>query len=224
VEHGCPAEKIKILPVGLISSSYPYACREDDGKRPVRLLTVGRLVEKKGHRYVIEALSLLKGKGRSLSYVIAGDGPLRGELENLVDSFGLRESVSFTGLVHNEEVADLYREADVFILTSVTSQDGDMEGQGLVLQEAQSTGLPVISTLHNGIPDGVLDGVSGFLVPEKDAAAAARRLAELSGDAGLRFRMGKAGSDFVRINYDIGALTKRTLTYYSDIIEKSSGG
>lgn len=216
IANGCPESKIEVLPVGLRMEEY----QETDPalRDPCTVLTVGRLVEKKGHRYALEAFALVKRHFREARYVLAGGGPLRQELELQAASLGIADSVSFLGDQSDAEVAALYRSATVFILPSVTASDGDMEGQGLVLQEAQASGLPVVSTLHNGIPDGVLDGVSGFLVPEKDGAALADRIIALLDDSGLRARMGAEGRSFVSRKYDTPALTERILKIYERIV------
>jgi colanic acid/amylovoran biosynthesis glycosyltransferase len=91
-----------------------------------------------------------------------------------------------------------------------------MEGQGLVLQEAQALGLPVVSTLHNGIPEGVLNGKSGFLVPEKNSKSLAERIIALLQDKELRQKMGETGRQFVREKYDIPVIVKQYNAYYEN--------
>lgn len=213
VANGCPADKIEVLPVGLRMEEYPES--PFAGRESCTVLTVGRLVAKKGHRYALEAIALLKPRFPGLRYLIAGDGPLRDALEAQVRDLGIGDVVEFLGARRDQEVAALYRRASVFVLPSVTAPDGDMEGQGLVLQEAQASALPVVSTLHNGIPDGVLDGESGFLVPEKDPAALADRIGALLDDAEKRERMGRAGRTFVAGRYDIPVLTRDLVDLYS---------
>jgi colanic acid/amylovoran biosynthesis glycosyltransferase len=198
--------------VGLRMEEHPLVA--PDGRRPRTVLTVGRLVEKKGHQYAIEAFARAHSAFPDAEYLIVGDGSLRRELEELSRSLGLGDSVRFLGAKRDRDVAALYSRATLFVLASVTAKDGDMEGQGLVLQEAQASGLPVISTLHNGIPDGVLDGVSGFLVPERDVGALADRMIELLGDAEERERMGRAGRAFVAGKYDAPILTRQLLELY----------
>jgi colanic acid/amylovoran biosynthesis glycosyltransferase len=102
----------------------------------------------------------------------------------------------------------------------VTATDGDKEGQGLVLQEAEAMGLPVLSTIHNGIPDGVLDGKSGFLVPEKDVSALAEKLRFLLKNPEKWLEMGQAGRAFVEENYEINKLNDQLVEIYSKLIEK----
>jgi colanic acid/amylovoran biosynthesis glycosyltransferase len=219
VSNGCPAAKVEILPVGLRMEEYPET---DPARRdPCTVLTVGRLVEKKGHRYALEAFAMVKLRFPAAEYLVAGDGPLRQELVALARRLGIDASVKFLGDQSDGEVAALYRRATVFVLASVTAADGDMEGQGLVLQEAQGSGLSVVSTLHNGIPDGVLDGVSGFLVPEKDSPALADRIIGLLGDSGKRNGMGAAGRAFVAAKYDTPVLTERIVEIYERAAKSS---
>ncbi|MEM9090979.1 MAG: glycosyltransferase, partial [Cyanobacteria bacterium P01_F01_bin.53] len=93
------------------------------------------------------------------------------------------------------------------------------EGQGLVLQEAQATGLPVLSTIHNGIPDGVLDGESGFLVAEKDINALAEKLNYLIENPKARIEMGKIGRKFMEEHYDNEKITKKLINLYKQILK-----
>ena len=215
VDNGCPPSKIEVLPVGLLMSEYPLT--PVDERVPGMVLTVGRLVEKKGHRYALEAMARLRGRVPSLHYVIAGDGPERQRLEQRAADLGIAELVSFLGTCNDQVVRDLYRRAAVFVLPSVTASGGDMEGQGLVLQEAQAAGIPVVSTLHNGIPEGVREGETGFLVPERDAAALADRIGVLLEDSDRRRRMGAAGRGFVASTYDMPILTRRLMEMYDDV-------
>ncbi len=92
-----------------------------------------------------------------------------------------------------------------------------MEGQGLVLQEAQATGMPVVTTLHNGIPDGVLDGQTGYLVPERDVDALASRLEHLIEHPEQRALMGRAGRSFVEDRYDINKLNDRLVALFEGV-------
>jgi len=217
VKMGCPEETITVLPVGLRTDRFVFRERSLQQDRPVRILTVARLVEKKGLRYAIDAVALLIAKGRNIVYTIAGDGPLLGELREQVISLAIADAVEFAGQVTQTEVLELYGRSDIFVLPSITASDGDREGQGLVLQEAQAVGLPVVSTLHNGIPEGVLDGQSAFLVPEKDAEALAERLEYLLDNPHLWAEMGRCGSRYVRTNYDINVLNDKLVTIYQGL-------
>ena len=217
---GCPAEKIRILPVGLDIPRYPYSPRQLRPDEPIKLVTVGRLVEKKGIDYSIRAIAKATQQrpDLKLEYTIIGEGTQREYLQTLAEDLNIAENVRFLGGMTQEEVREVYNSSHLFMLSSVTAANGDMEGQGLVIQEAQCMGLPVISTLHNGIPDGVLNGKSGFLVPEKDADALADKLIYLSSHPETWAAMGQSGHDFVKERYDIRKLNDQLIDLYKGLL------
>ncbi|OQX53652.1 MAG: colanic acid biosynthesis glycosyltransferase WcaL, partial [Candidatus Cloacimonas sp. 4484_209] len=176
VRLGCDEKKIVVHRMGINLEKFEFSERGKQTGEPIKILTIGRLVEKKGHRYAIEAVSKIVKKHKNIEYIIAGDGPLRQGLESLVRKLEIEKYVKFLGVVNQDELLKLYQYVHIFILPSMTARNGDQEGIPVVLMEAQATGLPVISTFHSGIPEGVLDGKSGFLVPEKDVDALADRL------------------------------------------------
>jgi colanic acid/amylovoran biosynthesis glycosyltransferase len=188
---------------------------------PVRILTVGRLVEIKGHEYAIRAMARLREQGRSVRYVIVGDGPLRKKLETLVKDLNAEEIVAFHGAADSSEVGRLMNEAHLFVLASV-SIEGDQEGQGLVLQEAQAWGLPVVATNHGALPEGLLPDRSGWLVPERDVSALAERLGHLIEHPELWPEMGRLGSRFVAERYDICQLNRQLIQLYQGVIRDFS--
>ncbi|GAB6392365.1 MAG: colanic acid biosynthesis glycosyltransferase WcaL [Treponematales bacterium] len=151
------ADKIKVIPVGLFVKDYETAAPVE--KIPNSVLTIGRLEEKKGYRYALEAVALTRKSVPSIQYYIIGEGTLRRALEDYARELGIADCCHFLGALQSSEVIHYYHRCAVFMLASVTAQNGDMEGQGLVLQEAQAAGLPVVSTLHNGIPEGIISGV-----------------------------------------------------------------
>lgn len=157
--------------------SLPEKIRKGDR---VMFIQVSNFVEKKGHRYTVEAFARHFRDRPMDRLVLAGDGPLRRDTEERCDSLGIRDNVVFPGRLVKSRVADLMREADVFVHHSVTAEDGDMEGIPTVLMEAMATGLVVVSTRHSGIPELIEDSVDGFLVDERDVDAYARRLRTLA--------------------------------------------
>ena len=208
IKFDCPAEKIKIVPEALRLEKFMYTPKMLREGEKVKIITVGRLVEKKGHQYAIEMLADLKKTFDHFEYIIAGDGPLRSALENLTQKLGLDKHIYFLGNLDQKEVIDLYGKSHIFLLPCITASDYDQEGQALVLQEAQACGLPVLSTRHNGIPEGMLDGQSGFLVPEKDVASLTERLYYLVNRSQEWAKMGRLGSDYVRQKYDQKHISK----------------
>lgn len=216
VALGCPENKIVKLPVGVNLSNYNFQERRLQPGDPVNIITVARLVEKKGIEYSIRAIGKLHCKYANINYYIVGQGPLREPLERLISELALGDRVKLLGSKTQQELLELYAQSHIFVLSSVTAANGDQEGQGLVLQEAQATGMPVLSTIHNGIPDGVLDGKSGFLVPERDVDALAAKLDYLINHPHVWPEMGRAGRAHVEANYDIEKLNDRLIEIYQN--------
>jgi len=192
-DAGAPPAKIEVHRFGIDPAAFPQVDRSGrDPAAPWRALAVGRLVEKKGFGDLLEALGRLRATEPQLHATIVGEGPLRGELEALARSLGIADRVRFAGWCTPAEVAAAMAEADLLVVPSVTAADGDMEGMPLVILEAMATGLPVVGTRHSGIPEIVLDGITGRIVPERDPAALAGAIASLA-DPSNRRELGEAG-------------------------------
>ena len=215
---GCNEDKIIKLPVGLNTARFIFKERVLNPGDEIKILTVGRLVEKKGLRYSIEAVAEIIKKKPAIQYNIVGEGVLRDQLLELIRQLCVEDKVKLLGSKNHDEIHQLYSEAHIFILSSVTADDGDREGQGLVLQEAQAMGLPVIATLHNGFPESVVDGESGYLVPEKDVDSLTERLEYLIEKNADWPAMGRVGRKFVEENFDINKLNDRLVDIYHKII------
>lgn len=152
------------------------------------LLTVSRLVPHKGIDTVIAALPMLP----EVRYAVAGEGPDRPRLEQLADQLGVRDRVRFLGSVPEVQLPGLYRAATLYAGLS-REASGQVEGFGLSLVEAQASGIPVIASTSGGIPDAVLDGRTGVLIPPDDPTAAAVTLIGLLSDPGRLAAMGRSG-------------------------------
>jgi colanic acid/amylovoran biosynthesis glycosyltransferase len=204
--------------VGLDIKKFSFVGRKSNLTDGIKVLTVGRLVEKKGLVYSIKAVAKVLKTYPNLQYQIVGDGTLKRQLHALIIRLGIEDKVKLLGWMNQDEVRELYEKAHIFVLPSVTARNGDQEGQGLVLQEAEAMGLPVISTLHNGIPEGVLDGQSGFLVGERDVDALANKLQYLIEHPEIWLEMGLAGRKFVEKHYDIEKLNDRLVEIYLKLL------
>lgn len=202
ISLGCPPQKTVILPLCIDITRFAFTPhpRPQSGEM-INLITVGRLVPKKGIDVLLEALAQCPDYVR---LTIVGDGPEKESLRQQIDNLQLEQRVHFTGWVDNETVARLMNEADIFVLASRTSPvDGAMEGTPTVLLEAQARGIPVIATRHAGIPDIVADGKSGILVPENNAGALAeaiQQMEQMSPEDWLN--MGRAGRQLVAAKHD----------------------
>jgi colanic acid/amylovoran biosynthesis glycosyltransferase len=216
-ENGCMPERIVKIPMCLNTGDFLY--REQAPPRTVfNILTVGRFVEKKGYEYSMRAVALFKKAGIPFIYHVVGEGPTMESMIQLATELGIRENVVFEGALMQERVKEFYNRAHVFLLPSVTAVNGDTEGQGLVLQEAQAIGIPVVATLHNGFPDSVIDGQTGFLVPERDPVALSEKLLLLAKDEALATTMGKAGRAFVEENFNAGKIGSVLIAEYEKLL------
>jgi colanic acid/amylovoran biosynthesis glycosyltransferase len=224
IAAGCDPAKIFLFKLGTDLTEFDFLERRIGSDGIIRLITVGRLVEKKGHEYSIRAVANLVGQFSGLDYTIVGDGYLRRHLSSLIEQLNLRENVRLVGLATEEEKLQLLAKSHIFVLASVSSSDGDFEGQGMVLQEAQAMGLPVICTNHNGFPDSIVDGQTGFLVPERDADALSLKLAELIGQPNLWYGIGKKGRAFVEAEFDLSKRNDALVELYRDVSTRKPKG
>jgi colanic acid/amylovoran/stewartan biosynthesis glycosyltransferase WcaL/AmsK/CpsK len=215
---GCRAAKLRKLPVGLNPSEFVF--KERTFSQPVRLVTVARLVEIKGHEFCLRAMAEVRRSHPHLRYDVIGDGPLRKKLEVLTDELGLRDVVAFRGTKTGSELKALLEAAHLFLLCSVRV-GGDREGQGLALQEAQACGLPVIATRHGAFLEGLLEGESGLLVPERDVRALGESLKVLLGHPERWPAMGRAGRRFVETRFDIRELNQQLQALYESAIHEN---
>jgi colanic acid/amylovoran biosynthesis glycosyltransferase len=165
---GAPAERVHIVRIGIDPEQIAFQPRRWPADGSIRLLTCGRLVEKKGTRYAIEAVARLRARYPGLSLTIVGDGELRPALEQQVKQAGVADQVHFLGAQPVQRVIAEMAASHIFLLPCVTAANGDQEGTPVVLMEAQAAGMPVVSSLHAGIPEVVRHGVSGFLALERD--------------------------------------------------------
>ncbi|HEX6276710.1 MAG TPA: glycosyltransferase family 4 protein [Polyangiaceae bacterium] len=165
------------------------------GARPV-LLTIARLVPRKGIDSVLGALAEVRRAIPDVVYVIAGDGPDRERLEALVRRGGLEAAVRFAGAIADDELPTWYSLGDVFVMPS-RSEAPDVEGFGIVFLEAAACERPVVAARAGGVPDAVADGVTGLLVEPGDERGLARALAELLADPARRAELGRRGRERV---------------------------
>jgi glycosyltransferase involved in cell wall biosynthesis len=198
--------RVELVYHGLDLTRFPAACparppRDGaDPADPVRLLSVGRAVPKKGLDVALSALAALP-PGLNWRWVHVGGGAGLPALEDLARRLGVDDRVTWLGPQAQERVVAEYEAADLFLLPSRIAEDGDRDGLPNVLMEAQALGLPVVSTRLPGIEELVVDGSTGVLVPPDDPAALAAALEELARDPELRSRLGRAGWDRVRCHF-----------------------
>jgi glycosyltransferase involved in cell wall biosynthesis len=179
---------------------------------PDTILFVGRLVEKKGVAILLRAFAGVRRALPNASLVIIGECPLRTLLERLAG-----ESVRFLGGQPPEAVAEWMRRATVLAAPSVTARDGDAEGLPNVIAEAAAAALPAVGTDHAGIPEAILDGETGYIVPEHDSETLAARLVAILGDGALRDRMGAAARALAERSFDLAGQMRRLEEIYDRV-------
>jgi len=184
------------------------------------MVSIGRLVEKKGVTYALKAVAQVIASGRAVVYDIVGDGPLRIELEHLIEQFGVGTHVRLHDWKSHREIVAMMEASHILIAPSVTAGDGDEEGIPNVIKEAMAIGLPVVSTVHAGIPELVVDGESGFLVPERSVDLLAERITHLCDHPEIWPQMSRAAQRKVEAEFDIGRLSKNLVTLYATLIKE----
>jgi glycosyltransferase involved in cell wall biosynthesis len=199
-ELGVPPEKLRVHRLGIDLDRFVPGVRRDEDEPLVAM--VARFVPKKGLAYGIRAFAEVRRRLGRGQLVIVGDGPLRARLEALARDTPAGAHVRFAGALPHDQVAALLARADVLMAPSVTTIDGDRESGTMVVKEACASGAVPLGTWHGGLPEIVEDGVTGFLVPERDVERLAARLGELLGDPERRRRMSAAARAKMLAEYD----------------------
>jgi phosphatidyl-myo-inositol dimannoside synthase len=190
IHPGCDVERLKPC-VAAAAVKQEFLGEHSNGRV---LLSVGNLVMRKGHDMVIQALPRLVKSFPELVYLIVGDGPHRGELENLAQALGVRERVIFAGRVSNERLREVYALAEVFVMPSRERLDAcDVEGFGMVFLEASACGKAVVAGRSGGVEDAVVDGVTGLLVDPADVNELASAVSALLSHREFAARLGSQG-------------------------------
>ncbi|MCH9298042.1 glycosyltransferase [Pantoea allii] len=179
IAMGCPPEKIHVTRMGIEPEKFNFQPR-DAFHKPLRIVSVARLTEKKGLDVAVKASAILKQRGGQFQYTIIGNGDQDQMMRDFIAHEKMDDCVTMPGFKPQEEIRKALNEADIFLLPSKTAADGDMEGIPVALMEAMAVGLPVVSTFHSGIPELIEHNVSGWLVKEDDAEALADTLLKLS--------------------------------------------
>lgn len=199
---GCPASKLSIIPVGFNANKFPLVSSPPP-PNGAELLNISRLVEVKGTKFAIEATSILVKKGYKARLHVVGDGPLRDDLAAQARSLLPPECVVFHGYLPHSEILHLAKRCHIYVHPAITTAQGQAEAQGLSIAEAQAMGLPVVASAVGGIPEGVHDGVTGFLVPEKNALAMALAIQRLIDAPESTAAMGKSAREYALAKFDM---------------------
>lgn len=219
IELGAEERNIEVHRSGVDCGKFLYKTSRPAPGEKFRMISIGRLVPKKGIKFGILAVAKVAAIHRNIEYHIIGDGPLQNELQQLVEELGIGHVIKMPGWTNHDKIVELLRDSHILIAPSVTADNGDQEGIPLVLTEAMAMGLPVVSTYHSGIPELVMDGVSGFLVPEGDVEALAEKLNVLIEHPATGSEMGKKGRDFVEKFCNVLMLNDQLVRSYHRLLK-----
>lgn len=215
---GLRAERVAAFPIGVDLDEFRAGAPEPDlraelglpqGHRLVGLISYLRAY--KGHEYFIEAAALLRMRAKDVTFLVVGEGPEEVALRERIAARGVTETVRMLGF--RKDLLNIFRSLDLFVMPSV---EADTIPQ--VLMQALAMGLPVISTNVGSIPDVIQEGVTGCVVPPRDAAALALRIEALLNDEGLRRTMGRNGRNLVRECYSLDAMVDRLEAAYRQVL------
>ncbi|PSB01507.1 glycosyltransferase [Merismopedia glauca] len=222
IQLGCNEQKIIVYRSGLDCDRFIFKPRYFPVDGCIRLATTGRLVEKKGIEYAIRAVAKQAKITPNIEYNIIGDGELKEKLQQLIEKLNISNIVKILGWKNQRELIEILDRSHIFIAPSIAAKNGDRDAPINVLKEAMAMGLPVISTYHGGIPELVEDGVSGFLVPERDAETLAEKLSYLIDRPEQWEAMGKAGRAFVEAHYNLNKLNDELVKIYQQVLTKDT--
>jgi colanic acid/amylovoran biosynthesis glycosyltransferase len=213
IDRGFPRKRLRVHYTGTDLKMFDDSSLQRD---PNLIVFVGRLVEKKGCRYLLDALEVVRRSRPEVRLVMIGGGPLEHELHELSNSLSL--PCEFLGSQSPETVKRYLGRARVFCVPSSAAASGDSEGLGMVFAEAQAMGTPVVSFKHGGIPEVVLDGDTGLLGPERDTRTLAENLLMLLNDDEKWRQYSERGKQWVRQSFDIATQTSELENIYWQLL------
>ncbi|MFZ5994958.1 MAG: glycosyltransferase [Thermodesulfobacteriota bacterium] len=213
---GCPAEKAA---VNYLGAPVPGSIVKSNHRDDLQAICIARFVPCKGHRFLLEAVKRAIDKGLSIKLDLIGDGLLRDRILWDIERLGLKGSVNCLGTMSQDGVYERLLAADLYIQPSVTSADGQTEALGISIAEGMASGLPVIATRTGGIPELVVDGVTGILVDEYDTEAMANAIVKLSKDAAMRNQMGNEARNRIIRHFSVEDGASSLEKIYESVIE-----
>jgi len=228
-QGGVQADRIEIVHPGCDAEEFRPYCPSSEYRQGILgrhaagkvILTVGRLVSRKGHDRVIQALPRILKCHPDVCYLVAGDGPARQELDEISNRLGVADKVIFLDKVLDADLPLIYNLCDVFVMPSREDVAGsDVEGFGLVFLEANACNKPVVGAQSGGMADAIVDGETGLLVPPNDEMALTASICRLLGDATYMRRLGQQGRDRVVRDFGWRSIADRVDAIVSGLIVK----
>ena len=201
IELDCDPQKIRMNRTGIPLDGFPFLVRNVPKDNAWTIVQACRLVPKKGLGTALRAFARFVKVFPKSSFLVAGDGPLRRELKELVQQLDLQKAVVFLGFLDQTELRRLYEKAHIFMHPSELPPDSNQEGVPNSMLEAMATGLPVVATRHGGIPEAVKEEVNGLLVAERDEEGLANSLFRMTRDPARWREMGARASETVATEF-----------------------
>jgi colanic acid/amylovoran biosynthesis glycosyltransferase len=222
VEIGCASEKIRVQRTGIPVEEIPLRERAWPVDDAWNFVQACRLIEKKGLRTSLLAFAKFAAAHPPSTFTIAGEGPLRAELEEQARSLGIGDKVSFAGFVSQNELREIFYRSHIFLHPSERGADGNQEGVPNSMLEAMASGLPVFATEHGGIPEAIKNGQSGILVREGNGEALARALLNAVENPRALATIARNGATSVREKFEQGAQTRKLEDFYFEAIGQTA--
>lgn len=216
-ESDCVEDKIEIVRATICPEKFnnkPLTTAENE----IKIIAIGRLVEKKGFEYLIRAMETVVKVNSSVFLNIIGEGNLKNELIELSKNLGLADSINFLGARSNEECMDELATSTIAVLPCVVAENGDMDVCPLTLQEAMAMEIPVVSTTVGSIPELIEDGKEGLLIPERNETALTQAIIKLINNPSLREEMGKRGREKILREFNIKTQVDKLLEIWRKVI------
>lgn len=217
IEQGAPHEKVKVFHRGIVIPEYKRNLKDE--KEAVKVLMVGRFVEKKGFEYGIEAVTKVVKMNKKIEMLIIGNGPLKEKFEKMITSSQMEKSIKILDNMPQIEIFKIMESFDIIMVPSVVAKNGDTEGITNVLKEGCARGMAALITNHGGNIEIVENGITGFIVPERDADALFEKLMMFSNDLSLISKMGRSAADKISRELDIRHTSEILERHYDDMIK-----
>lgn len=219
VRIGCPEEKIRVLYGGVDLSRFAFKPRTVKAHKKIRILAVGRFVEKKGFDDLIRAFAVVRKSNPRVRLTLIGQGPCKSAYRKLIKKLGLKDSVKMIPWVDYQGIHKKYYQSHIFCAPSCTDAEGNQEGIPNTLKEAMATGMPVVSTYHAGIPELIDHRTSGLLVAERSVPELAKALNELIAHPERWRSLGEQARKKIEKKFNLKTQLKKQAEFYDEVIK-----
>ena len=219
ISLGCEPSKAYIYRSGIDCRKFAFSPKKLSMSQTVKLITVGRLVEKKGVEFAIQAAVQLCREKIDIEFLIIGDGPLKEHLQNLIEGFGCIDQIKLAGSRDQDFIISALQNSHIFISSGTTAQDGDQNGPDNTIKEAMAMGLPVIASRTGAIEEVVQDGITGLLVKERDIEELVLKIKYLIKNQDQWPVLTQSARKFIEQKYNLNTLTDELIDRYRQIIK-----